>query len=248
MPPSDGRTVVDERIITDPERFWDHYQSKILPRIYDYVMTIGEGKPEPADAPYFGELIVDLTLSEPDYQIGIDKEQIASMEALHEEIYFNTLHFFDVLGRNSRGEGLDYPGRVIPIVRPKADGQAGRAKITFTGFKSIRPAVVVTYREAGGRPGRSGAMSGGWRSSVRPQWRRWCALGRTASSASTSREGGHARTIRATSSSSARGPNASTSRSSRPSRCRAMFANLEQLRAAGLYATSWRFTISATSA
>ena len=149
----DGQTVVDQRIVTDPERFWDHYQSKILPRIYDYVMGIGEGKPDPDDAPFFGELTVDLSLSEPDYQVGIDKEQIASMEALHEEIYFNTLHFFDVLGRNSRGDGLDYPGRVIPIVRPKADGEAGQAKISFTGFKSIRPAVVVKYRLAGGEEG-----------------------------------------------------------------------------------------------
>jgi hypothetical protein len=148
-----GRAVADERIITDPERFWDYYQAKVLPRIYDYVMKIGEGKPEPGDAPFFGELTVDLTLSEPDYPIGIDKEHIAPMESLHEEIYFNTLHFFDVLGRNSRGAGLDYPGRVIPIVRPKSDGQAGVAKISFTGFKSIRPAVVVTYTEPSGRKG-----------------------------------------------------------------------------------------------
>jgi hypothetical protein len=150
----DGKTIVDERLITDPERFWDHYQAKVLPRIYDYVMALGEGKPEPADAPYFGELTVDLTLSEPDYQVGVDKEQVASMEALHEEIYFNTLHFFDVLGRNSRGAGLDYPGRVIPIVRPKSDGQAGRARITFTGYRSIRPAVEVSYRERGGASGK----------------------------------------------------------------------------------------------
>ncbi|HVH54688.1 MAG TPA: M14 family metallopeptidase [Vicinamibacterales bacterium] len=147
------RTVADERIVTDPERFWDYYQSKVLPRIYDYVMKIGEGKPEPGDAPYFGELVVELTLSEPDYPIGIDKEHIAPMESLHEEIYFNTLHFFDVLGRNARGEGLDYPGRVIPIVRPKSDGRPGLAKISFTGFKSIRPAVVVTYTDASGSKG-----------------------------------------------------------------------------------------------
>lgn len=145
----DGRPVIDQRIVTDPERFWDHFQSQILPRIYDYVMKLGEGKPEPKDAPYFGELTVELTLSEPDYQVGVDKEQVASMEALHEEIYFNTLHFFDVLGRNSRGSGLEYPGRVIPIVRPKADGADGRAKVTFTGFRSIRPAVEVSYRESG---------------------------------------------------------------------------------------------------
>ena len=75
----------------------------------------------------------------------------APLESLQEEIYFNTLHFFDVLGREARGPSLDYIGRVMPVVRPKADGKAGRARITFTGFATDRPAVVITYREKGGR-------------------------------------------------------------------------------------------------
>ena len=148
------RQVVDARIVTDPERFWDYYQSTTLPAIYDYVMEVNDGRPRAADAPHFGELIVELTLSEPDYQVGVDQEQIAPMEALHEEIYFGTLHFFDVLGRNARGEALNYPGRVIPIVQAKSDGTPGTAIIRFTGFGSPRPAVVIDYRERGGRQGR----------------------------------------------------------------------------------------------
>ncbi len=148
----DGDTVIDERIVTDLEAFWDHFQGDTLMRIYDYVMANGDGKPRASDAPHFGELRIDVTLSEPDYQVGVDKEQIASMEALHEEIYFGTLHFFDVLGRLARGQALNYPGRVIPIVRPKADGAAGSAKITFTGFGAPRPRVVVEYTERGARP------------------------------------------------------------------------------------------------
>src|SRR5207249_1884352 len=30
-----GRTVADERIETDPERFWNHFQSQTLPALYD---------------------------------------------------------------------------------------------------------------------------------------------------------------------------------------------------------------------
>jgi len=116
-------------------------------------MDLFDGKPDAAHAPYFGELKVELELSEPEYRIGVDQEHIASMEAMHEEIYFGTLHFFDVLGRYARGRALDYPGRVIPIVRPKADGAPGRATITFTGFGSPHPAVRVSYRERGGRTG-----------------------------------------------------------------------------------------------
>jgi hypothetical protein len=148
-----GKTAVDQRIVTDVERFWDHFQASTLSRLYDYVMAITAGKPRREDAPHFGELVVDLTLSEPDYQLGLDKEQISSMEAMHEEVYFHTLHFVDVIGRNSRGEGLDYIGRVIPIVRPKNDGKPGRATITLSGFAASRPTVIVRYKERGGAEG-----------------------------------------------------------------------------------------------
>jgi hypothetical protein len=148
-----GKPAADERIATDPERFWDRFQSKTLPALYEHVMALGNGKPRPEDAPFFGELTVDLTLSEPEYRLPVDEEQISSMEALHEEIYFNTIHFFDVMGRFTRGAGLAYPGRIIPIMHPKADGKAGRAKITVTGFDAARPSVVVEYTERNGRSG-----------------------------------------------------------------------------------------------
>jgi hypothetical protein len=142
-----GETVVDRRIVTDTERFWNHFQSQTLMEIYDYVMRNGEGKPRASDAPFFGELRVDVSLSEPDYRLGVDKEQISSMEALHEEIYFAVLHFFDVMGQMARGQGLSFPGRVIPIVHPKSDGTAGHARITFTGFGASGPMVRLSYRQ-----------------------------------------------------------------------------------------------------
>ena len=145
--------AVDERIATDPERFWDRFQSRTLPALPDHVMKLGNGRPRPEDAPFFGELTVDLTLSEPEYRLPVDQEQISSMEALHEEIYFNTIHFFDVMGRFTRGAGLAYPGRIIPIMHPKADGKPGRAKITVTGFDAAHPSVVVEYTERSGRSG-----------------------------------------------------------------------------------------------
>lgn len=150
---SGGVVLADRRIVTDLERFWDHFQAKTLSRMYDYVMELGEGKPNPDHAPFFGELTVDVSLSEPSYMIGVDKEQIASLNSLHEDVYFATLHFFDVLGRYARGGALAYPGRVLPIMRPKGDGKPGVAKITLTGFGSSRPAVAIDYVEKGGAKG-----------------------------------------------------------------------------------------------
>ena len=150
-----GETAVDQRIITDPERFWDHFQESTLSRIYDYVMERHEGNPRGAgkDAPYFGELDVELSLSEPDYAIDVDREIISSMDALHEDIYFTTHMFFRIFGRNARGEELTYPGRVLPRMHPKADGKAGTARIRFTGFRTSRPAVVVSYEKEDGSRG-----------------------------------------------------------------------------------------------
>jgi hypothetical protein len=39
-----GRTAVDQRIVTDVERFWDHFQANTLSRLYDHVMAITAGR------------------------------------------------------------------------------------------------------------------------------------------------------------------------------------------------------------
>lgn len=150
---SGSTTLIDERIVTDIESFWDHYQSKTLNGLYDHVMDQHDGNPRDTDAPYFGELTVEVSLSEPDYRLGIDNEYISSMDSLHEEVYFPTLFFFRVLGRMARGEELDHIGRVIPIMRPNSSGEAGWAKIRLTGFATSRPAVVIDYTEADGETG-----------------------------------------------------------------------------------------------
>jgi hypothetical protein len=148
-----GRTLVDERIVTDPESFWDYFQASVLPALYDHVMRLHDGLPRggSADAPFFGELIVELEMSEPDFRLEVDNEIHAPMDALHEEIYFGTIEFFDVLGRNSRGQGLTFPGRIVPIMRPRADGAAPTSNIRITGFATSRPAVVVAYETSDGR-------------------------------------------------------------------------------------------------
>jgi hypothetical protein len=40
-----GRATLDERIATDPERFWDRFQSKTLPALYDHVWRSARSRP-----------------------------------------------------------------------------------------------------------------------------------------------------------------------------------------------------------
>ncbi len=152
---SGADTLAHERIVTDPEWVWDRFQASTLPAIWDYVMDRHDAKPRggPDGAPFFGTLTIDLELSEPDYRLGVDNEIIAPMDALHEEFYFGTIEFFSLIGRNAQGFGLSYPGRIIPVMRPKGDGAAGRGHITMTGFAASRPTVIVRYETAEGTSG-----------------------------------------------------------------------------------------------
>src|SRR5262249_45237238 len=60
----DGEVAHDARIETDPERFWDSYQSKTLPKIYDYVMKTTDGRPMPDRQPFHRDLNIDIWMSE----------------------------------------------------------------------------------------------------------------------------------------------------------------------------------------
>ncbi|HSL69009.1 MAG TPA: M14 family metallopeptidase, partial [Longimicrobiales bacterium] len=149
---ANGDTVLDRRIRTDPEAFWDHFQQKTYARIIEYVMNVQDGRPAPANAPYFDELRVDLTLSEPNYRIGIDEEVVSSAEALHEDIYFETLTLFSLLGNRYDVGSLDFIGRVLPHITPPVHGKPGRARIVLTGKERAEPELVMTWRERGQEP------------------------------------------------------------------------------------------------
>ncbi|MBI4472129.1 MAG: hypothetical protein HY646_05635, partial [Acidobacteria bacterium] len=145
----DGKTVTDARIATDPERFWKHYQSKILPRIYDYVMKTTDNRPLPEKQPFHRDLDIEVWMSEPDFRIGVDEELVSSIEALHEDLYFVTLDFFDALGRTTTRRRLAAPGKIFPIMYPSRTGQAGQSRILYSGNASAKPKIEISYKEKG---------------------------------------------------------------------------------------------------
>ncbi len=145
----DGQVALDARIETDPERFWDYYQAKVLPRIYDNVMKVTGGKPTADKQPFHRDLDVEVWMSEPDERIGIDEEMVSSLEALHEDIYFVTLDFFSAMGRTLTRNRLNAPGKVFPIVHPARPGKPGEARILYAGNASTKAKLEVTYKETG---------------------------------------------------------------------------------------------------
>jgi murein tripeptide amidase MpaA len=147
----DGQSAIDQRIATDPERFWEVYQQKELPKVYDYVMRTTGNRPTADKQPYHRDFDIEVWMSEPDFKIGVDEEQVSSLESLHEDLYFDTLDFFVAMGRslsvtNAR---VNAPGKVFPIIHPSREGRAGSARVLYAGNAAPRPRLEIAYKEKG---------------------------------------------------------------------------------------------------
>jgi len=146
-----GKPLLDERVKTDIEEFWDHYQSKTLPRIYQFIMAQAHGDLRPEYAPPFDTLTLDIHMSEPDYSLDLDKERISSLEALQEDTFYSTGVFFSMMGDLEAGRAISYTGRIIPIVHRSEDGKDGHVHIEFYGKPAANPLVRLTWTDAQGK-------------------------------------------------------------------------------------------------
>ncbi len=146
--------ILNERIKTDIEEFWDHYQNETLPKIFHYVMSQTHGELRPEFAPIFDTLKIDIHMSEPDFNLGIDKEHISSLEALQEDTFYSTENFANMVGDMEAGRAVTYVGRIIPIVHAPSqgdDGKDGHVHIEFYAKPAANPMVSLKWTDAQGK-------------------------------------------------------------------------------------------------
>lgn len=101
---------------TDCHLFWDFFQDEVLPALRDHVLEAGRGRPTPENEPYFDLLEIDGAFGWPDEPLGVYEEFISVGEALHEDLYFNTLDYLAALGESFSGRAIDAAGQVLPFI------------------------------------------------------------------------------------------------------------------------------------
>ncbi|HEY2017707.1 MAG TPA: M14 family zinc carboxypeptidase [Bryobacteraceae bacterium] len=146
-----SKPLLDERIRTDIEEFWDHYQNKTLPRVYQFMMSQAHGDMRAEFAPPFDTLKLDIHMSEPDYSLDLDRERISSLEALQEDTFYSTGVFLSMIGDLETGRPINYTGRIIPIVHASEDGKDGRVHLEFYGKPAANPLVRLSWTDAQGK-------------------------------------------------------------------------------------------------
>jgi hypothetical protein len=149
--------LLDTDLETDLEKFWAFYQKDVLEPVHAHIMKKTNQEPTFSKQPYFKRLQVELWASEPDFRIGLDEEVCSSLEALHDEIYFDTLDLLRGITRfdpddkelppdTSRSSA---PGNVLPYIHPSLEGGPTRVKVTFEDWPAAAPEVTLKWKEKG---------------------------------------------------------------------------------------------------
>ena len=90
-------------------------------------MKVTDNRPLPDKQPFHRDLDIEVWMSEPDFKIGVDEELISSLEALHEDLYFVTLDFFDALRTHDDATAAGRAGQDLSD-HPSRACQASRAR------------------------------------------------------------------------------------------------------------------------
>ncbi len=90
----------------------------------------------------------------PTTDLGIDEEHVSSLESIHDDVYFDTLAFFNEVVEEAEGKPVrsrsGAPGTILPWTHPERRGKPPRLVITYSENASREPKVVLEYQEKGG--------------------------------------------------------------------------------------------------
>jgi hypothetical protein len=152
-----GTVVYDGLLETDLEKFWGFYQAEALTAVVAHVKKKTGDEPTFSKQPYFKRLLVDLQASEPDYRTGLDEEIVSSLEAIHDEIYFDTLDLlrgitrFDPEDKDTAADASrsSAPGNVFPSLHPSLEGGPAKVRILLEDWPAAAPQLVLRWKERG---------------------------------------------------------------------------------------------------
>ena len=111
-----GEEIVNEYIANDLENIWCIYQQEVLPECVKFIEEKIGNNISIESQPFFSKLLLEITLSEPDYPLGFREDLISTLDALHEDMYFVGADYFKNYGMKKANSILDAPGLIIPVI------------------------------------------------------------------------------------------------------------------------------------
>ncbi|RNB88796.1 zinc carboxypeptidase [Brevibacillus nitrificans] len=121
-----GYEIASQSFPTNPYRFWKWYQASVLPQVLEQVGS-NPGVPK------FSRLECHVGMDAVEKKLPHLEENSSVLEALHEDIYFYTLHAMHDHGKRVGDPEWDAPGGILPYmhVEPGAKPWASVALYAF---------------------------------------------------------------------------------------------------------------------
>ncbi|WP_223588179.1 M14 family metallopeptidase [Neobacillus bataviensis] len=131
----EDKILAGQSFQTNPYRFWIWYQEIVLPQL---IKKIGNHE----GVPKFSRLVCHIEMDAVDVRLPHLEEVSSVLEALHEDIYFFTLHALHDHGKRVRDPGWDAPGGIFPFMHEKIGGKP-KAEIALYAMPVEHKAVLV---------------------------------------------------------------------------------------------------------
>lgn len=123
------RTILDQPVATDRERFWRTFQKSWLPAIMDMMRNQPKCNPRGHALAFWENIRFNVWIEETDILLGIAEERICPMEALHEDLYFVLLAAFaDLIKKEDFPDSLQL-GRITPKTHSFTRGKKPSASL-----------------------------------------------------------------------------------------------------------------------
>ncbi|WAH36423.1 M14 family metallopeptidase [Alicyclobacillus dauci] len=134
----DGNKPVASRVFrTNPFRFWRWYQT--------ILSQIEQRSDLHVDTPKFMQLECHVTMDAEDEKIPYQEEVNSVLEALHEDIYFYTLHAFYEYGCSVGDLTWNAPGGILPFMHTES-GVSPRATVSLYPFPKTDELTMVSEK------------------------------------------------------------------------------------------------------
>lgn len=138
-----GNCIVDERIASDVENIWDIYQENVLNDCKNFIEEKINYPINVEHQPFFSQLKLEVSVSEPNYKINSRQDIISTIDALHEDMYFVGSDYFKNYGNKVSGEVFDAPGLILPIIKNKE----GKPKFKVTLYDQLSSESIIVTQD-----------------------------------------------------------------------------------------------------
>lgn len=134
-----GQILLEQTIDSDRVAFWRIYQDQWLPLLSRSMTERLKEQSGPESGALWREIRFEVALSETEQTLDFETERISPMEALHEDLYFATLDFFDRFMSSGQYPAGAQLGQVIPKVSIAHQDNTPSAALVAEPFEWDRP-------------------------------------------------------------------------------------------------------------